>query len=56
MLRLGHCGIAAFAPNTTYHQGIVYTVDAVVDQRTGARYAQSMGFVAVMVVMCSAYV
>lgn len=48
MLRLGHCGTTASALNTNYHQGIVYTADMVVDRRTGARYAQSMGFVAVM--------
>jgi hypothetical protein len=56
MLRLGHCGTAASALNTNYHQGTVYKANAVVDQRTRARYAQSMGFVAVMASMCSVYV
>jgi hypothetical protein len=48
MLRLGHCGTAASVLNTNYHQGTVYTADSVVDWRTTARYAQSMGFVAVV--------
>jgi hypothetical protein len=48
MLRLGHCGTAASVLNTNYHQGTVYTTDSMVDWRTRARYAQSMGFVAVL--------
>jgi hypothetical protein len=56
MQRLGHCGTVVSALNTNYHQGNVYTADAVVDWRIRARYAQSMGFVAVMALMCSVYV
>jgi len=56
MWKVGHCGTAASVLNTDYHQGIVYTAHTVVDRRTRARYAQSMGFVAVMALMCSAYV
>lgn len=48
MLWLGRCGTAASALNTNYRQGTVYTADTVVDRRTRARYAQNMGFVAVM--------
>jgi hypothetical protein len=56
MQRLGHCGTVVSALDTNYHQGNVYTADAVVDRRIRARYAQSMGFVAVVAVMCSARV